>query len=455
MLSPKVPLTSPCHCGSGRKYRNCCWKKEKREYAIGRSAISDAISDVMYLVQNDIPDDVSETANIVFDDLYYYFSSKTVEDVMRVFGEPISICIEDACACDLELDNGNKVIDLYLQKKKDALHPMAMEFLTGWKHASLSFYEIQKVNFRESLLLKDLFTRKMYLVTESRLSQYLNRWDTFFARIIPLGNEFLLGPSIIPIIPLHADFYIKELREIRRTTRGSTTLTWKRFFKKHWYIIPQVWLEQVASSMGGPKMHNTDGDPINMFRLTFTLQEGSSFQVNRILSAIPGMQKASDKSYNYVVDTTDRKDTALDNVLVANLEISETSVEVEVNSENRAERIIALLEEHLAEFIEEVEQEAISFDPEAFNKKINPEFDALSPELKDEMMMQFLDDHYTKWIDTPLPALNGTTPRESMKTPKMRKALTLLLKDMEAQQTASSFNYDLSWLWEELGLERP
>ncbi|MCD4670253.1 MAG: SEC-C domain-containing protein [Actinomycetia bacterium] len=455
MLSPKVPLTSSCHCGSGRKYRNCCWKKEKREYAIGRSAISNAIDDVICLLQNDMLDEIHKTANIILDDLYCGFSSKTVESVMEVFGEPVSLCIEDACASDFEPENGDKVIDLYLHEKKNSLHPMALEFLDNWKNASLSFYEIQKVNFGKSLLLKDLFTRKEYLVTETRLSQHLNRWDTFFARIIQVGDEFLLSPSIIPIIPLYADFYIKELREIKRTTLGSTTLTWKRFFKKHWYIIPQLWLDQVASSMGGPKMHNTDGDPINMFRLTFTLQEGSSFQVKRILSAIPGMEKSSDTAFNFVVDTKDRKDIALDNVLVANLEVLETSVEVEVNSENRAERIIALLDDHLAEFIEEVEQEAITFDPKAFNKKINPEFDTLSPKLKDEMIMQFLDDHYTKWVDTPLPALNGISPRKAVKTPKMRKQLTLLLKDMESKQSASDMNYDISWLWEELGLEKP
>ena len=70
-------------------------------------------------------------------------------------------------------------------------------------------------------------------------------------------------------------------------------------------------------------------------------------------------------------------------------------------------------------------------------------------------MTQFLKDHYTKWIDTPLPALNGITPRKAMKTPKSRKQLTLLLRDMEAKQSASNMNYDLSWLWEELGLNKP
>lgn len=79
MLSPKVPLTSPCHCGSGRKYRNCCWKKEKREYATGRSAISNAISDVMYLVQNDIPDEVSETASAVNYDLSWLWEELGLE----------------------------------------------------------------------------------------------------------------------------------------------------------------------------------------------------------------------------------------------------------------------------------------------------------------------------------------------------------------------------------------
>ena len=41
MITPKTNLQYPCLCGSGRKYKNCCWPVEKRTYAIARQAVAE------------------------------------------------------------------------------------------------------------------------------------------------------------------------------------------------------------------------------------------------------------------------------------------------------------------------------------------------------------------------------------------------------------------------------
>ena len=42
-----------------------------------------------------------------------------------------------------------------------------------------------------------------------------------------------------------------------------------------------------------------------------------------------------------------------------------------------------------------------------------------------------LDEYYTDWIDQPLPALNGKTPRDAAKTSEGRNDLNLVLNELE------------------------
>ena len=52
-----------------------------------------------------------------------------------------------------------------------------------------------------------------YIPWQNNVPEINNRRDTFFARIIPVGDEFLPSPSVIPIIPLHAVFLYKRAEE--------------------------------------------------------------------------------------------------------------------------------------------------------------------------------------------------------------------------------------------------
>lgn len=449
MLSPKADLRLPCPCGSGRKYKNCCWVKERREYAAGREAISNAIFDIFDYVHEYMMDDMAHVTNVVLKDLYYQFGSETMDSVKEAAGELFGRYVLDACACDLESNGGANPIDLYLQEKGDSLHPWAVEFLGNWKETSLSLFEIQKVNHRKSFTAKDVFSRKEYLVTDGQASENIESLDFYFLRIVPVRDEYLLVPLFLPVDQESIDLFKDNIKGLKKKIPGSKTVTWKRFFKKNWFLIPHLWLENIALSMEPPIMLNTDGDPIEMLRLEFHLKRGSSFQVNSILFSIPGMERVSDASYNFVVDTSQRKDTTLDNVIISSLDVSETEVIARVNSGSRADMIVDLLKKHLGKLIEDITEEEIYYDPE---QGYGDSEDEIPSDIKIELMTEFLDNHYKKWLDMPLPALDGLTPRQAAKKPAVRrKLITLLQKDTASP--VEGFSYDKSWLWKELGLK--
>ena len=76
------------------------------------------------------------------------------------------------------------------------------------------------------------------------------------------------------------------------------------------------------------------------------------------------------------------------------------------------------------------------------------------------VMHSYLDDHYRRTLDDPLPMLDGKTLREAAATRKGRDRVVDWLKQLEnaehhraAQQGHRP--YDTAWLWRELGIEAP
>jgi hypothetical protein len=63
------------------------------------------------------------------------------------------------------------------------------------------------------------------------------------------------------------------------------------------------------------------------------------------------------------------------------------------------------------------------------------DLDDLDPDMRSEVEEQleaFMVQHEDAWIDTPLPALDGATPRQAADDPTRRQRLERLLDDMEA-----------------------
>jgi hypothetical protein len=83
----------------------------------------------------------------------------------------------------------------------------------------------------------------------------------------------------------------------------------------------------------------------------------------------------------------------------------------------------------------------------------------LPPEVAEQAIHTFLDDHYRRTLDNPVPALDGKTPRQAAKTKKGRSQVIEWLKRLENSEYRRAASqgqkpYDTAWMWRELKLER-
>ncbi len=84
---------------------------------------------------------------------------------------------------------------------------------------------------------------------------------------------------------------------------------------------------------------------------------------------------------------------------------------------------------------------------------------SLRPDVEAELLQEYYEDHYRAWVDQPVPALDNLTPRQAAGDRRRRPKLIALLKEFENRAAHDARegrpSYDFTWMWEELGLERP
>ena len=89
-----------------------------------------------------------------------------------------------------------------------------------------------------------------------------------------------------------------------------------------------------------------------------------------------------------------------------------------------------------------------------------PDEPAIAPEEAVQVIHSYLDDHYRRTLDDPLPMLDGKSLREAAATRKGRARVIDWLKQLENTEHRRAAQQghrpcDTAWLWRELGVEAP
>ena len=80
----------------------------------------------------------------------------------------------------------------------------------------------------------------------------------------------------------------------------------------------------------------------------------------------------------------------------------------------------------------------------------------IDPEIERKLIEKVKSEHYARWVDEPLPALNGQTPRQAVKSEVGRRAVEELLRGLENREERERREgraaFDCSTLRRSLGL---
>jgi hypothetical protein len=73
-----------------------------------------------------------------------------------------------------------------------------------------------------------------------------------------------------------------------------------------------------------------------------------------------------------------------------------------------------------------------------------------------QVVGEYMEQYYSKWLDMKIPALDGKTPRQAAKNAAGRRKVAELLKQLENSQARErklgKYAYDVSRLRAELGI---
>jgi hypothetical protein len=242
-------------------------------------------------------------------------------------------------------------------------------------------------------------------------------------------------------------------------------------------VITGIWLAHTIKQLKAPppSLTNFDGEQVVFTKVRFPVAQESRAEVTRLLDEAPELAREPEKlcwSWHRQDKETGPKPesglslTSWDDtgaLLLGHLELRGKWLVLEVNSVARADRGKKVLRQLLGGLVGAPVTETQSVESaleEHRGRKRSSAQEAAPPLPADEaarVTKEFLDRHYRRVIDEPLPAIGNISPREAAGTQEGREKVIGWLKYLEngesrrAQKQAMP-PYDFTWMWRELGV---
>lgn len=487
--SRQVGRNDPCPCGSGKKYKRCCLPGDQEIRSL-REATDRAIAKLGQFAY-------SPRFHEELDEAFYLFWAGEYEsDELLTLSEAEQVRFAEWYLFDFPLGEGGTIVEKYLQEQGGSLSPLERRALEDRLGSSMALYEVVEVEPGRGLRLRNIFSGKEQEVREKKGSQALVKWDLILTRIVPMGNYHVICGAIY-FFPLGfkdevLDFAKKELSKLRRKHKGAT---WEDLFKERGYRFNHLWMA-IAEAPTLPKLVTPEGQPVMFSKAIYRVHNAE--EVRRRLAHVPGFKLSQEEDLDeediqeqvqlwreaVERDEGDRgRKFAQDEVtydwlvprkpgeghfgteypkIMGYVVLKGSRLALECLSRERLEQGKALLEHHLGEYVEHLAdsfqdvdaameewQEKEGTSPRPSKSKDMP------PEVQQELL-RFMEEHHEKWIDQPVPALGGKTPRETVRTKRGKKKVEELLKLFEnieeRRRQAGEPWYDVNKLREMLGL---
>ncbi len=436
----------PCPCGSGRKYKKCCLAK-------GAPDTSPALR----------TKGIHEVDNAVLHHLYSFAEEQTGSE-WRDFENDFHDASEELglarhwAIYHFRVD-GSTVASQFLERHANDCSPPAVEWVRAQQASWVSAWEVTAIERGRSLTLQDLLSGEERLVLEEEGSKNIAMREVLLARIVDFkGVSFLCGSHSRPLPPLHAAEVVRLARvRLRRKRAIPVDLLRDEAFGR--YLIRR-W-EWEVEEMGLrsrvlPEMRNMDGDPLLWTVDHFRIAPGAGPDVEARIAALDGVvpsEDDGDSAYSFV--RQGRESEAVPEEIVVGRATVSDKLRLETNSRERADALRSTVEAVLGDRIEHlVREHADPLSDKAVEEMGDSRPETLPPEAE-QFALEFKRRHYAEWIDQPIPALNGRTPRESVRSADGRRKVDALLKEAEYREHRSNPDrpFDFTETRRELGLD--
>lgn len=410
---------------------------------------------------------------------------------------------------------GKNILDEYLRHRKFREPPQGKKYLEALRDSVMSLYEVVEVNPGTGIFLRDMLRKgDPIAVRDVAGSNNLVKWDRLGCRILPVGENNYLSNTVLFFGNEISEDLPGMLREaidaaspdMKNTSGGNQPSASPEILKKKnskeeaanvaghldeselsqcGFAISRIWLDSFLKDLYKPeqKIANSDNEELAFYDVWYPIsqnaEEGIQYRLN---NAREFMQEEGDGlSWSWVEHRSKKAKSKnppptpdgpsplmfeaydafdVSTRILGDLGIKDSQLFLSVNSRERAQRGMDLIDKLLGTLVGEGHMELVD-EGEILNELEQPtigdEGEKLSPEEEAVLMENFLDEHYHKWIDTPIAAVERKSPRQASRSKQGREKVCSLLKSIENMELRAMHErgkrpYDTSWMWEALGI---
>lgn len=462
----KIGRNEPCPCGSGKKYKHCCygtvpagfaaadaWKQDPEWYKI-RLTEAEAIKGILGF-------GVSQYGDDFLIDALAEFSIWGEYPVDEVHGDSFLIPwvafnwipeVDENATAEQPLGLA------FLDEHSGRIDDYQQRFIRAACSEPFSFFSVTSAVPGRSLELRDIFLDRTFTVTEAGASISLKRGDIIFARVVPLdGQAIVVGMAQFAIPPSEHTGLLDIRDEIKKEMRKEgfklsleSLIEWDLEMRSvYWSVV------EFLANPPRPELQNTDGDPISFVKLYFDLRcsEQEAFDGLKSLALYQSQDdiledETRDENESLLEVSFDwlrkgnKKHKSWDNTILGRLTISGAILTAEVNSEKRAKKIQSEIAKRLGKkaVFKRAEHESTDAKLEELEAQSGtPEFEAALreqeafqalPEVQAIVKAQ-MEAHWEGWYNERVPALQNKTPLKAARTKAGRERLEALIRDFE------------------------
>ncbi len=438
--TPRVGRNAPCPCGSGRKYKKCCLGADEQ-------------------VRREDPkaESLHERDARLVADIYQWavprFGKAWMEALGDVADEIVAAQLLVSWCAYHAVVGGRRVADRFLDARRHHLSDADRMWLTSQQDSWLSIWEVAACEPGVGIQLKDLLSGELRQVREVSGSKTLVKRDAVLARVVDHGGmSVLCGMFPRPLPPSAVAEVVHRVRSRLRLKRAVPierlrSVAIGRYMVRLWDEAVDGLVERVRIP---PKFTNTDGDDLLLVTDHFEFDAMARPQVEKRLMKVDGAHVIEQDDAVTRIDFRHQR-TEDECAIVGHAELSDAALTLETNSLKRADRLRQLVQSSCGALLRHCQRERS--DPRAPCQSLtNP---TPEPPGAAGVVRSFKERHYRNWIDEALPALNGQTPRQAIRSAAGRERVDVLLKDMENMESRlpEDHRHDFTQIRCELGLE--
>ena len=453
---------SPCPCGSGKKYKQCCLDVETAASAPAAGP-TDPVWHRMRALLDGYPAKMMDFVVDVYGPLAMHeawdafmgadgHKFDAEKPVMQLFMPWFFNCWSpDPIGTLVSNKSVHKVIPTaaYLSARGRLMDPLLRRYLESLLTEPISYFDVLDCDPGVGMTLRDVMTREERVVTERGASRTMRPGDILLGQLASVGPLTMLEASNGFAIPPQEKAQVISLRAQIEAAHPVITPEVLRDWDFQLLDLFHVIADRLFNPLP-PTLLNTDGDPLSPHKLTFDLTVPPQVAFNKLKHLAlddPDEELLEDavrgadgqlKNVRFVWKMSGNKQHAgWDNTLLGRIEIDGAHLTAEVNSAARAATIRKKIEKALGQGVRYRASEIQTTEDMLAEMKAGGDSDddatatesermADIPELRAKISAMMAA-HWEQWVDTPLPILRNRTPQQAVKDVDEREIVESLI----------------------------